>query len=75
MYHYHPQIFQSYRVHWMMGKEESTCCSETESFLTLISTQCVFSGILLKVGYDVFGWTPFFVLGNQSHASVTRLHS
>jgi len=23
--------------------------------------QCVFSGILLKVGYDVFDWTPFFI--------------
>merc|ERR1711974_260073 len=23
--------------------------------------QCVFSGILIKVGYDVFDWTPFFI--------------
>lgn len=23
--------------------------------------QCVFSGILLKVGYDVFDWTPFLI--------------
>jgi len=37
--------------------------------------QCVFTGILLKVGYDVFDWTPFFIymqtgLARKEHPAV-----
>merc|ERR1712019_82421 len=38
--------------------------------------QCVFSGILLKVGYDVFDWTPFFIyiqtqIARKEHPAVS----